>query len=171
MPLGMSLCWPCAVFVEGVVKAGVEGCDWECGWGVLWLCWVIVYSVPRAFLPSLIFFWGSSASDDVCFFGKPSDDFYFSNFRHPFREDLRRFLLFKFQFFFRRLEMISTFLVHPCWKDLIYFPFFKFNYLMPFGKTSDYFFFLKSRHSFWKDLRWFLLFRFKSSFVRRLQNI
>ena len=47
-------------------------------------------------------------------FEKPSDDFYFSNFRRPFREDLRRFLLFKFQFFFRRLEMISTFLVHPC---------------------------------------------------------
>lgn len=77
MPLGMSLCWPCAVFVEGVVKAGVEGCDWECGWGVLWLGCVIVYSVPRAFLPTLIFFWGSSASDDVCFFEGTSDDFYF----------------------------------------------------------------------------------------------
>ena len=55
--LGVSLCWPWAVFVERVVKVGV--------WG-LWLgehavfCWVILYRVHV-----YLVFWDSDSSDDV----------------------------------------------------------------------------------------------------------
>lgn len=54
----------------------VEGYDWECGWGVLWLCWVIVYGVPRAFLP---FFSEVQAFQTMSSlpFWRTSDDFYF----------------------------------------------------------------------------------------------
>lgn len=88
-------------------------------------------------------------------FEKPSDNFYFSHSGQFFSEDLRRFLLFKFQFFFQKT-----------WDD---FYFSCPSFLRGFDILSI--FQIQLSNAFRKDFRLFFLFELPSFFLERLEMV